>query len=130
MAPEAQLLFVISGGDEPTGYSHAHLAALTFIDTIATDLGKPVVVNLSEGMNAGAHDGKSALEIMFDEFSKGGTKAGRVVVKSAGNERSKRGHAKLTVPSGGGDELIWRCQPGPSRVRLELWWHSANQFRF
>lgn len=130
MAPEAQLLFVISGGDEPTGYSHAHLAALSFIDQKAAELGKPVVVNVSQGMNAGAHDGKSALEVGFDEFAKGGRVPGRVVVKSAGNERSKRGHAKLTIPAGGADKLIWRCPPGPARVRLELWWHSANQFRF
>jgi subtilisin family serine protease len=130
IAPEAQLLIVISGGDEPTGYSHAHLAALTFIDAEATRFGKPVVVNVSQGMNAGAHDGKSALEVAFDEFSKGGRLPGRIVVKSAGNERSKRGHAKLTVPAGGADALTWRCPPGPSRVRLELWWHSANRYRF
>jgi len=130
MAPEAQLLFVISGGDEPTGYSHAHLAALQFIDQKATEIGRPVVVNVSQGMNAGGHDGKSALEVGFDEFAKGGRLPGRVVVKSAGNERSKRGHAKLTIPTGGADKLMWRCPPGPARVRLELWWHSANQFRF
>ena len=49
----------------------------------------PVVVNVSQGMNAGAHDGKSMLEVAFDEFSKGGRQRGRVIVKSAGNERHK-----------------------------------------
>jgi subtilisin family serine protease len=130
VAPEAQLLIVISKGDQPTGYSHANLAALSFIDQMAESLNKPVVVNLSQGMNAGAHDGKSALETAFDEFSNGGRKPGRVVVKSAGNERVKRGHAKVTVPDGGAESLTWRCPPGPSRVQLELWWSSANQYRF
>jgi hypothetical protein len=80
VAPEAQLLIVISKGDQPTGYSDANLAALSFIDQRAASLNKPVVVNLSQGMNAGAHDGKSALEIAFDEFANGGRKRGRVVV--------------------------------------------------
>ena len=70
IAPESQILVVISGGDEPTGYSDAHLAALKFIDQKATELGKPVVVNLSQGMNTGAHDGQSALEVAFDMFSR------------------------------------------------------------
>ena len=50
----------------------------------------PVVVNISQGMNAGAHDGRSALELGFEHFSDGGRMPGRVVVKSAGNERDKR----------------------------------------
>jgi len=53
------------------------------------------------------------------------------VVKSAGNERIKRGHAKLTVPPGGADDLVWQCMPGRSRaMNLELWWNSANEYRF
>ena len=131
VAPEARLLVVISNADEPTGYSTAHLAALAFIDQQATELVLPVVVNVSQGMNAGAHDGKSPLERTFDGFSDSGQKPGRIVVKSAGNERSRRGHAKLTVPPGGADDLRWRCPPGPVReVHLELWWDSANRYRF
>jgi subtilisin family serine protease len=130
VAPEAQLLIVISKGDQPTGYSDAHLAALSFIDKMAESLNKPVVVNLSQGMNAGAHDGKSALETAFDEFANGGRKPGRVVVKSAGNERDKRSHSKLTVPAGGADRLCWKCPPQSSRVQIELWWNSANKYRF
>ncbi len=130
VAPDAPILVVIAAGDEPIGYSTAHVAALQFIDQQATALGKPVVVNLSQGMNAGAHDGKSALEVAFDEFSKGGRLPGRIVVKSAGNERNKRGHAKLTVPANGVDQLVWRCPPGPGLVQLELWWRSANKYKF
>lgn len=129
VAPAAQLLIVISKGDQPTGYSDALVHALAFIDQMATSLKKPVVVNLSQGMNAGAHDGKSTLEIAFNNFANG-TKPGRVVVKSAGNERGKRGHAKLTIPAGGAERLTWRCPPRPSRVQIELWWPLVNQYRF
>src|SRR6185436_11942096 len=116
--------------DEPTGYSHAHLAALIFIDWEASRLGRPVVVNVSQGMNAGAHDGQSPLEIAFDEFSKSGTREGRVIVKSAGNERAKRGHARVTVPPGGSETLTWRCPPGVPDVLIELWWSGINEYRF
>jgi subtilisin family serine protease len=132
VAPESQILVVISGGDEPTGYSDAHLAALKFIDQKATELGKPVVVNLSQGMNTGAHDGQSALEVAFDMFSEGGRKPGRVVVKSAGNERgnAKKGHARLSVPQGEERELVWKCPPVNAGMRVELWWSAVSQYRF
>jgi subtilisin family serine protease len=131
VAPEAEILVVVSGGDQPTGYSDAHLAALKFIDQVATGLAKPVVVNLSQGMNAGAHDGQSALEVGFDMFSEGGRKPGRVVVKSAGNERGPiKGHARLTVPQGQDVPLVWRCPPGQELMRLELWWNSASRYSF
>jgi len=131
LASEARLLVVIPSASEPTGYSTAHLDALTFIDRVATSFDLPVVVNVSQGMNAGAHDGKSALEIGFNAFCENGRKPGRVVVKSAGNERIKRGHAKLTVPPGGADDLVWQCPSGRSRmINLELWWNSANEYRF
>jgi len=136
VAPEAKLLVVIPKADGPVGYSVSHLNALKFIDQKATELGLPVVVNVSQGMNAGAHDGLSLLERDFDHFCNGGQRGrGRVVVKSAGNERDKRGHAKLTVPPGGIDELTWHAPPFRSRflsakVRLELWWDSANRYKF
>ena len=131
VAPDARLLIVITAGDEPTGYSHTHVAALAFIKQTAAALNKPVVVNVSQGMNAGAHDGRSVLELSFDAFSNRGTLPGHVVVKSAGNERATRGHAKLTVPAKGVEKLIWRCPPGPgTEVNLELWWPSTSEYRF
>lgn len=131
VAPEARLLVVIPSGRESVGYSRAHLEALTFIDAVATGLHVPVVVNVSQGMNAGAHDGKSALEVGFDAFSGGGRKPGRVVVKSAGNEGDTRGHAEMKLGAGTQATLPWTCDEEPwLRDRLELWWNSANQYKF
>jgi endonuclease G len=131
VAPESRLLVVIAKSDGDIGYSNAHLDALAFIDTAATELGLPVVVNVSKGMNAGAHDGKSALEIGFDEFAGGGRKHGRVVVKSAGNERSQRGHAQFTVTTA--EVLRWtrKQQAVPWQFeRVELWWNAGNALQF
>jgi endonuclease G len=109
----------------------AHLDALTFIDRMATTLGAPVVVNVSKGMNAGAHDGKSLLEIGFDEFARGGRTPGRVVVKSSGNERVRKGHAELTVRTA--QRLRWSRPPQQGAwtfERIELWWNASNALRF
>jgi endonuclease G len=131
VAPEAKILVVIADGQSPTGYSKSHVQALTFIDTVATQMNLPVVVNVSQGMNAGAHDGRSLLEIAFDEFSGGGRKSGRIVVKSAGNERHKGGHAKVTLLPSALEVLRWTRDPKAwIEERVELWWNSANEFEF
>jgi subtilisin family serine protease len=131
VAPDARILVVISSESESIGYSQSHVDALVFINAIATQLGLPVVVNVSQGMNAGAHDGKSALEVAFDAFSESGRKPGRVVVKSAGNERGKGGHAKLTIPTDSLDELRWeRAKEADYSERIELWWSSRDELTF
>lgn len=131
VAPDAKLLFVVSGGSGPIGYSQSHIEALAFIDKFAAKLKLPVVVNVSQGMNAGAHDGKSSLEVAFDAFSDSGRRQGRVVVKSAGNERAKGGHAKVTLSPDSLETLTWRRTSGADFAeRIELWWSSADEIEF
>ena len=82
-------------------------------------------------MNAGAHDGKSSLEVAFDAFSDSGRKQGRVVVKSAGNERGKGGHARITMAPGSREQLTCRRPPDAGySERIELWWSSADEIKF
>ena len=57
--------------------------------------GLPMVVNVSLGMNAGAHDGMTTLEKAFDSITMKGKEEGFVIVKSAGNERGHLGHAQV-----------------------------------
>lgn len=132
MAPEAQLVVVVPDSEgESVGYSVGHHDALKYIDRNATRLGLPVVVNLSQGQNAGAHDGKSLLERTFDDFTASGSKPGRVVVKSAGNERSNDSHAKVTVTPGGKGTLEWRPAGDLQwHGELQLWFASRNRHRF
>jgi endonuclease G len=132
VAPDASLLVVIASTTDSIGYSLTHVAALDFIDRVAARLDRPVVVNVSQGMNGGAHDGTSALEVAFNEFSKGGRRPGRVVVKSAGNDRAKKSHAHVTLAQDSQATLRWR-RPAATvwpRERVELWWDSANDFEF
>ena len=95
MAPEARIVVVVPYmKTEPPappslGYSNSHQDALDFLmaykKTRQPQL--PMAVNVSLGMNAGAHDGISFLEKVFDSISLKGKEERFVVVKSAGNGR-------------------------------------------
>ena len=137
VAPGATILVVIPklvvGPDDPlsVGYSNSHVDALSYIDTVAEELKRPVVVNVSQGMNAGAHDGTSNLEAAFDQFSLGGRKPGRIIVKSAGNERQEGGHARMAIAPESRVDLSWestKIHSGPDCV--ELWFQAADELTF
>jgi subtilisin family serine protease len=137
MAPNARIVFVrpkltvMPGDPLSLGYSVSHAVALTFIGHTGDILGLPVVVNVSQGMNAGAHDGSSLLEAAFDGFSEGGRRAGRVIVKSAGNERMHDGHARLDIATGLTRRLDWQSRvvhSGPDNI--EVWYQAADDLRF
>jgi len=137
VAPQARIVAVIpkllAGPGDPAslGYSVAHVDALAFIKLTARAEQLPVAVNVSQGMNAGAHDGTSLLETAFDEFSGGGREAGYVVVKSAGNEHRWQGHAEVAVSTGTTAVIEWITTKVP-RVQdyLEFWFASGDDLEF
>lgn len=138
MAPAASLVIVRSlqrrfedGQVTSLGYSHNHVDALAWIRDVAASQGQPVVVNMSLGMNAGAHDGSSLLEIAFDEFSSGGRVPGRVIVKSAGNEGGRRGHAQLTLRQGDAEAIQWETTAARrDQDVIEVWFRSSHELEF
>lgn len=137
IAPEAGLVVVIpkistpAGDPNSIGYSRAHVDALAFLDKIASDEGRPMVVNVSLGMNAGAHDGSSTLEAAFDNFTSRGRMPGRVIVKSAGNVGDKKLHARFQIGDGQQIELLWDSWSTPRRADVvELWFNSADDLSF
>jgi subtilisin family serine protease len=137
VAPEAQIIVVIPKlqvnpqDQRSLGYSTSHVAALSYIADMAEKYELPVVVNLSQGMNAGAHDGTSLLETAFDSFTEGGRLPGRAVVKSSGNERNKQRHAALRMAKQMFDTLEWEISPedeGPDVV--EVWFKACDELTF
>jgi subtilisin family serine protease len=137
VAPKARIVVVVtrlksSPGDPfSIGYSSSHVDSLAYIKAVATKLDLPVVVNISQGMNAGAHDGTSLLEAAFDGFSGGGRDPGVAIVKSAGNERNYAGHARLMLASNVVDELKWQSRAVYRREDVfELWFKACDEFRF
>lgn len=137
VAPAAGIVFVRPdlmakpGAPPSIGYSLGHIAALEFIRTFAELQGLPVVVNVSLGMNAGAHDGTTLLEAAFDAFCEGGHAPGRVVVKSAGNEHSKRGHAQAQIPAFGALAIEFTVPRNyTDQAYLEAWFDSRADLAF
>jgi subtilisin family serine protease len=145
IAPGAMLLVVIpelkAGEDDPLsiGYSTSHMDALAYITDFVRVYSQgqgmkrpyPVVVNVSQGMNAGAHDGTSLLEAAFDQFSDSGRALGLAIVKSAGNTRDKHIHARLVMAPNDRDRLEWGAEvehTGPDVV--ELWFKACDDLTF
>ncbi|MET0415408.1 MAG: DUF4214 domain-containing protein, partial [Actinoplanes sp.] len=93
-------------------------------------LGRPAVINLSQGDNLGPHDGTSLLERGIDNLLGG---PGRAMVKSAGNAAGAGVHAGGTLAANISDDVrflvpandtsvdtldFWYC--GPDRIDLRI----------
>ncbi len=98
IAPEAQIAAVKLGKDI---YTSSIAAGLRWLREVANKLALPLVTNISSGTNDGGHDGTTILEQIIDQV----TGAGRIVVKSAGNNGNKDLHA-MTELAG----LPWSAQ--------------------
>lgn len=92
MAPMADLLMVKTNF-QTTGI----LDGVAYAFGKATSLGKNAVVNLSLGSHFGPKDGTSAFESGLSAL----TGPGRIIVKSAGNERSQARHAEVFAAGAG-----------------------------
>jgi subtilisin family serine protease len=137
LAPEARIIVVIPdmvtepGDPRSLGYSNSHVDALSFIRATAEKIGLPVAVNVSLGMNAGAHDGSSTLEAGFDAFSGMGRDPGFVVIKSAGNERGHKGHAAAVAMQGGISQIVWTSSADVrEQDYIEVWFDGFDDIAF
>jgi len=102
MAPQADIVFVKifpEPGDADCPLCFGISDAMDFIDAKAAELDKPYVINMSFGSQYGAHDGSDVDELTIDALT-GPGKAGKVTVKSAGNERDHRIHFSGTLAQG------------------------------
>ena len=102
MAPTADLFFV-----KTTMYTTDILDGVVYLFQKATALGRNAAVNLSLGSHFGPHDGTSPFESGLTAL----TGPGRVIVKSAGNERGSNRHAGLFA-AGAGDSCKFSITAG------------------
>lgn len=79
-APEADLVVVKAG--ESVFSSDDVIAGVSYVFERAAELGRPAVVVLALGTQAGPHDGSTAFEQALDSL----VGAGRIVVATAGNQ--------------------------------------------
>lgn len=137
MAPEARIVAVVPSmrtnpGDPPSlGYSNSHQDALAFLLRYKEARGLPMAVNVSLGMNAGAHDGTSGTEKVFDAITTNGKTEGFIIVKSAGNERGHQGHVKIQAAAGAIMPITWDSASA-HRLNdyLEFWHDKDDEIEF
>jgi subtilisin family serine protease len=97
MAPKADLVMVKTNF-QTTGI----LDGVSYVFDVATARGQNAVCNLSLGSHFGPHDGTSDFEAGLSAL----TGPGRVVCKSAGNERGQARHAQVFAAGAGTDATM------------------------
>lgn len=129
VAPEADIIFVRNdafGGDVSMGDSANSLDAVKYIFDKAASLNRPVVINMSQGDNIGPHDGSSLLERGIDNLL---GSAGKIMVKSAGNEGARSRHAGGSVTAGGSENVRFNMPNGnrwPDTI--DIWYDGPDRF--
>lgn len=124
VAPAAELIIVKSS------FQEAHIAdGVRYIFRVASEMGRPAVVNLSLGGHGDPHDGSDPLSQIIDAESG----PGRIVCCAAGNEGNDNIHAQIAVPQGGNRTILFHVPPsgGEDAVRfsaLNGWYSGRDQF--
>lgn len=144
MAPDATIFLVIprlspsTPSDPPSlGYSKTHVDAIFFLKrvsqggTLVLENPRPMAVNISLGMMAGPHDGRTPLERAFERVVDDGYAEGFAVIKSAGNAAEEGIHAHAMLCRGWQD-LSWTRTADSSRRRdyFEAWHHGTDRVVF
>lgn len=125
LASDADIVIVKAGENS---FSESNVKdALTYAQKMSSTTGKPVVVNLSLGSHANAHDGTSTLDEAVNTFTSSGN--GRVAVVAAGNEGNDNMHVTGTVGASSTETVTisvpsYTASSGTSNdyFLIETWW--------
>ncbi|MGI8635633.1 MAG: S8 family serine peptidase, partial [Segetibacter sp.] len=110
VAPESDII-IIKGGDSSFLDSRV-IDAITYLQTLSTTLGKPVVLNLSLGTLLGAHDGTRPVEAAINSFTS--SASGRAVAAAAGNDGGSNKHNQLSLAANGAGTVSFTVPAGAS----------------
>jgi subtilisin family serine protease len=133
MAPEADIVLVANtrgsaAGKGGLGDSADAVDAASYIFGLAESLGRPVVINQSQGDNIGAHDGSSIVERALDNLL---GDPGRAMVKSAGNEAARNRHASGALPAAATQSVGFAMPDGRSfPVTIDIWYDGRDRIDF
>lgn len=121
VAPESEFLIV------KTDFQNAHIAdGVRYIFRVASDLGKPAVVNLSLGGHFDAHDGTDPLSQIIDSE----VGPGRIVCCAAGNEGTDNIHAQKLVTKNQSRSIRFMIpSPGPEWAALNGWYSGIDKIK-
>ncbi len=127
VAPQADLLIVKVGqkGSDIFAQSTEIMRAVKYVIDRARAFGRPVAVNLSFGMNNGAHDGQSLFEEYLTAMS---SEWKSVLVVPTGNEGAAGHHYEGVVTAERSEEIVFFTASGIERFYLTLWKDFTDTF--
>jgi minor extracellular serine protease Vpr len=128
VAPDADFIIVQFPASGVSTASVIH--GIEYIFSLADELNRPAVINLSIGGHGGSHDGTAGHEVVIDAYA---VTPGRVVVAAAGNSGATENHAGGTV-TGAGDHGFTltvpsytpKPEPGDDYMLLSLWYEGSD----
>lgn len=121
MAPRADVIIVKTDFITPEV-----IDAVKYIFDKATARGQQAVVNLSLGTQFGSHDDRSDFEQGLDAL----VGPGRIVVKSAGNDRGKATHAQVLATAAGASATLSVTGSGLFRYfEIDGYYNSTERLR-
>ncbi|MBW4670288.1 MAG: S8 family peptidase [Cyanomargarita calcarea GSE-NOS-MK-12-04C] len=117
VAPLSELVIV------KTDMQDAHIAdGIRYAFRVASELGRPAVVNLSLGGHADAHDGSDSLSKIIDSESG----PGRIICCAAGNEGNDNIHGQAIVPRGKSAFMRFSVPLMQTSIVWLNGWYSGN----
>jgi subtilisin family serine protease len=126
VASDADIMVVANTTGTNLGDSAATLDAVRYLLNKAESLGRPIVINLSQGDNLGPHDGTSLLERGIDNLL---GNPGQAMVKSAGNAGVDDIHVSGTVPANESRVIPFTVPPGDvSPDTIDTWYNGGDLF--
>lgn len=105
--------------------------ALKYFAQKARELSRRIVINQSQGVTMGPHDGSSLFETAYNSFI---AQNDLLVVVAAGNDQTSAWHSVANVGAGQTQTFTARHQNDPDTgaphflLRFELWWDPGDQF--
>ncbi|MDD7403549.1 MAG: S8 family peptidase [Butyribacter sp.] len=125
IAVNSELIVVKLGRkDEDFAGTTEVMEGMDYIMRKAIALQKPVVINLSFGNNAGAHDGQSLFENYISELS---SIWKNVIVAASGNEGDARHHARLLLRQQE-ETVFFAIGPREKNISLQIWKDYVDDF--
>lgn len=123
-------LFCYGGGIPPWGGANSKGAVdgMTYLLQKKQQLGRPLVVNQSQGTMMGPHDGSTLLEAAYDNMIE---QQGLIVCIAAGNDEQAGWHGQADVSPGGQGNIVLQhdtSQGAAATLVWECWYKEGDAF--
>ncbi len=127
VAPQADLIIVKVGTERDDYFPRTLevMKALKYVIEKATELNKPIAVNIGFGMVQGGHDGRSLLEIFIDQMA---VRWKCSIVVGTGNQGNEATHTEGVVEPDEEEKVQFIISPNQKFYAFSLWKSFIDTF--